>query len=599
MSHASPLSVSPDDAVVATASRTPSIAILWKGWTLVVAVSGLLYFGLYNGYWVPGGDSELYVSIARSIAHGEGFKFNNQPVNICPPGWPLILAGLMKISPSFLFLKAFTATCLALTMGLWYWVMLRVTTPRNAALLAILTAGISHVFSLSFWMHAEAVFCLTSTAAILVAFRINENRPGQPGRIATLIVLLIAGVFLRFAGALQAVVVAAILVNGLPLPLLQSKLGTLRDIRWITAIAGFVVCAAIFFGLRSYMHLQQTQEQQMDAGLTTDDQTALIEGASPELLAKSNYHRTWREEMTDRAGNAARWFSWLLWQPFRFVAAIKSLRWLDALAGYGVIALLIISIARATIRRQWVWLGVGVYCFALVLGWPNPNARYFVPILPFIVLGTARGLMGWSWSSGRVGRLAVGVFFASIAIVNASLYAVEFSVQRSSRFYDRYEAGTYGSIIDISHYLAGLEIEGKQTAISSRYQNLGKTRLSFVAVRAAVMLTGRNIQSMPLKFTARMDGKLVRELRNRRVVYYVHQEAVNPWRVWHFRLPAWLQSKLTRAEVPPEETGGWALYQLVQTPVYRPESWDVRMQHVLIPVNVPRVEGWPRRVPGM
>ena len=36
-----------------------------------------------------------------------------------------------------------------------------------------MTAVISHVYSLSFWLHSDALFCLVATAAMLIAFQIN------------------------------------------------------------------------------------------------------------------------------------------------------------------------------------------------------------------------------------------------------------------------------------------------------------------------------------------------------------------------------------------------------------------------------------------
>src|SRR5437870_9809723 len=61
-----------------------------------------LYLLLQNPYWVPAGDSELYTAIARSLARGQGYQFNGDPVAMVPPGWALIMAGVMKITPYFL-----------------------------------------------------------------------------------------------------------------------------------------------------------------------------------------------------------------------------------------------------------------------------------------------------------------------------------------------------------------------------------------------------------------------------------------------------------------------------------------------------------------
>src|SRR5437868_5483312 len=74
--------------------------------TIAFSITLLVLFALYlplqNPYWVPGGDSEVYTAAARSIVLGQGFKFNGYPVGMVPPGWSYVLAGLMKISPTFL-----------------------------------------------------------------------------------------------------------------------------------------------------------------------------------------------------------------------------------------------------------------------------------------------------------------------------------------------------------------------------------------------------------------------------------------------------------------------------------------------------------------
>src|SRR5262245_34928361 len=71
-----------------------------------------MYLLLANPYWVPGGDSEVYTAIARNLAAGKGYTFNGLPVSMVPPGWPWFLAAAMKISPTFLFLKLLTMSCM-------------------------------------------------------------------------------------------------------------------------------------------------------------------------------------------------------------------------------------------------------------------------------------------------------------------------------------------------------------------------------------------------------------------------------------------------------------------------------------------------------
>src|SRR4051812_7977244 len=186
-------------------------------WLIVtVAVAGL-YGLLFNPYWVPGGDSELYLAVARSWAQGHGHSFNGQFVSICPPGWPLVLAAVMKIAPTFAVLKLVTLTLMISAMAMWYALLLRFMRPTLAALIVLTTAIIQHVYSLSFWMHSDALFLVFSTAAMIVACQIREGRSHSRLRLALLLVLCFAGGFVRWAGILQWPVIAGFLLAGQPL----------------------------------------------------------------------------------------------------------------------------------------------------------------------------------------------------------------------------------------------------------------------------------------------------------------------------------------------------------------------------------------------
>src|SRR5271168_4766163 len=82
---------------------------------------------LQNRYWVPGGDSEAYLSVARSLALGHGFRFNGQPVSMFPPGWPAVLAAVLHFSTAFLTLKLITMSCMAAALAAAYWICRRFT----------------------------------------------------------------------------------------------------------------------------------------------------------------------------------------------------------------------------------------------------------------------------------------------------------------------------------------------------------------------------------------------------------------------------------------------------------------------------------------
>src|SRR5262249_20990332 len=163
------------------------------------------------------------------------------------------------------------------------------------------------------------------------------------------------------------------------------------------------------------------------------------------------------QEMIKRVRDSGKWFSWLLWQEFRFAGGDgnKRLRNTDTIVGW----LLIICLAAwgwvSLQKREWIWLGVGVYCAFLCLNWPNPNPRYLVPLLPFILWGITEGIKTiFAWF-GKLqwGTKLVTVMLLSIALGNGALLAVDVMVARSGDFYSKYEAGIDASLISCVKYL--------------------------------------------------------------------------------------------------------------------------------------------------
>src|SRR3954469_22307696 len=284
--HTRLLSDSPPAMSVAHPSDTRAA---WRTWAILVVCIGALYMLMWNPYWVPGGDSELYVAVARSWAMGQRHTFNGQFVSMSPPGWPLVLAAAMKISPSFAFLKLITIASMTFALGLWYWFLLRFTTNRRAVLLTLLTAISGHVYTLTFWMHSDAFFCLIATAAMVIACQINERRSHMALRIVALALLCIAAQLVRWAGVLQWLIIAGLLIRGYPIPITRKRMTEFRA-RFITGptIALLVTCivtGGTFKIVRDA--LQLTKEQKIaaeEAGATFDEQQqpqAPIEARAP------------------------------------------------------------------------------------------------------------------------------------------------------------------------------------------------------------------------------------------------------------------------------------------------------------------------------
>ncbi|MEM6313241.1 MAG: hypothetical protein AAF743_04095, partial [Planctomycetota bacterium] len=145
----------------------------WPWLLLTVTVCATLFALLHNPYWSPGGDSEVYTAVARSIVQGNGYQFNGAPYALSPPGWPVVLAGFMQVSPTFAFLKAMQIAMMVGALGLFFQIGTRLAPPPMVALAVCLAALLHPLYQLTFLLHSEPLFMLLSTGAILAALRVG------------------------------------------------------------------------------------------------------------------------------------------------------------------------------------------------------------------------------------------------------------------------------------------------------------------------------------------------------------------------------------------------------------------------------------------
>ncbi len=116
---------------------------------LAAACVAVIYLAGVTGKWWPTPDSALYLSLARSLANGEGYRFNGSPCNIVTPGLPAILAGLrMLFGPGFWAPNLFMALCGLGSLALIYLSVARLSDKRTALAVALAT-GLSYTYFFS------------------------------------------------------------------------------------------------------------------------------------------------------------------------------------------------------------------------------------------------------------------------------------------------------------------------------------------------------------------------------------------------------------------------------------------------------------------
>ena len=659
------------------------------GW---IAAGALLvvYLLLLNPYWVPGGDSDFYVAAARTMARDGRYEYNGLPVNISPPGWPLLMAGVMKVWPTFIALKLVTLATMLGSLVAGYRVCLRFVSPKMAAAIILLTGTLLPVYTLTFFLHSEGLYCLLSAVALLHAFRISERR-AMTWEWASLLVLSVAIPLVRWAGIFQWMIIAGALLSRWPAVRrggsveggFGPEVGAIDQAGHVAqhrrradaapggqagqiarrphpggrALVGgpwtnyalrvslVVACLALTLGTTLYTRelLKPTAADKLRAvetGVITpeggDDEapqemaTVSLDTTTTAAPEEGGKSRSRWEQYVGRIEGGGKWFSWLLWYPSRFGSVNKLTDNAVTLLGWFVIALVALAMIVWAWRRQLVWLALAGYTGALILGWPNPNARYFVPVAPLIVLGVLLGvrelgliasMIGRRWgargakprsndlTSSRADRWRTALarflrngplharrlamlFVITLGLCNAATLAVDVPVMRSGdAFYATFEAGQHQGLINICHYLTTQRtIDDGDLVVAERYQNLNRIRHIGTGPREVALLSDKVIRVLPRKYsTGEMPSSPIRRWMKRETKsdFFIMQEASVPWRVWHFRLPMWLHERLARKPVPFtgwHESGGWLLYE---------KKGD------LIKRTPPEVKGWPTRVPGM
>ena len=599
--------------------RMPPARVPWRWLWIAIVPLALVYLSMLNRYWVPSGDGEVYTCIARSLVQGDGLTFNGSRAAIAPPGWPIVLSWVMRISPQFLVLKLFTTASMLVALGAAFFCLRRFLSDRASAGTILLTGTLSSIYPLTYWMHTEAFFCVLGFGAILLAFRIAERRAWPTIEVPLLLLLLGLGAFTRWPGVLHLVLVIPILLSGRRRP-------WARPTRWVTIALACIVCIGTF--RQTYVYLQLTAAEKLALrqhnvtpetegdseipieGDTTLGTTATTQGLPMETSESDvpglrdidgrQAHRGPIAEYVYRVMIAGKWFAWLLWQPTRFGQSVHLIDAAGLVFGWLSIALLAATMIGAFARRNYFWVGLAIYTGGLCVLWPNPNARYFVPVAPFIIAGIFIGIAQFNaWIDQRLFhrrslelgdnppidpgplaarkpdsgdlRLVGGWKLLSLAFVvatlgsNLPLLAVDISIFRSSNFYGRYEAGSNQGLIAAAEFINRYPRPGR-ICVSERYENLGRAKWSKFGPRALHLLTNRPIMTMvrKAKMAVRPTDEDVRKWLNKGVNdvdYYVYQNDWKPWRVWHFQLSPSLQKALTgRPAYNGAPSGGWELW---------------------------------------
>lgn len=172
--------------------------------------------GLYS-------DDAFFIVLAKALAQGDGFKFISSTTPIqpaFPPGFPMLLAPLVWLSPNFpdnvLLLKSVSIAAMLAAGALTYLYLVRYrqTSTALAAIVAVLTVLLpAFVFLATSTVMADISFTLAQLGVVFAIERLVAAPPGRDTTrgVAAAAAITVATLLLRAAGV-AAVTAAAVYV---------------------------------------------------------------------------------------------------------------------------------------------------------------------------------------------------------------------------------------------------------------------------------------------------------------------------------------------------------------------------------------------------
>lgn len=159
--------------VIATGGHTRP----WQepgAWVLVVAAA--LYALLVVPHWKPTWDSAIYITLAKSLAHGGGYTYMGYAETKYPPGFPLMLTPIVGLfGENFLLMRALIASCAVGSVGIAYLLYRRVATGGVAVAVA-LSAAFSYALAFEATrILSDLPFMLLSLGALYAAERYRDS----------------------------------------------------------------------------------------------------------------------------------------------------------------------------------------------------------------------------------------------------------------------------------------------------------------------------------------------------------------------------------------------------------------------------------------
>ncbi len=420
----------------------PVVARRRRAWRVGVAAAIVaVYVAGLSPQVVIKGDSSLYLSLARSLAGGDGYTVAGRPHTDFPPAYPVMLAGLMRLGAgSFLALNIAMLAGGLLAAGACYLLLRELMDPDWALLLTAVVALSVEMYEHSGRIMADVPFVMFVYAGLWLYAR-GLRRPARRGGWELGSAMLLASCLVRPPGVFIAVSAAVGLV-----------LSAWRSARRRALLNAAVVIVGVAVMAAAVSRLQQAY-QDPDSFSYTSSVQRWTTGHTP----VSWFGRT--------AGN--------FYVGTRHFCRLLTAQRMPALL---CIVLLVLPVFVGMVRRvragEWL-VATTVAGYVAGISLLGVRSRYYLPLLPLLLLLL---LEGYAWALAKVKlrrpKLSVGAAVAILmgVLVGANLPLIGRDIYRKRRpdFATAQQDGQYRDLPAVAACIAGRPPRRGEVILSSQ-----------------------------------------------------------------------------------------------------------------------------------
>jgi hypothetical protein len=394
---------------------------------LILALIGAAHFLVTDRLERPGHDSSVYIRAAENLARDGSYEFNGAPVTWYPPGFPAMLAVVIRLfgDSRHEFLIRFVSLTGAAALLTWLLLLRQAMPPLPALLILLLVAASPTYFAMSTWwvMSDLAYFLLTGIALAGILRLSSGPRPALPffwGLLA--VAAAAAAVATRTIGVSFAValLVWAALPSLWPAAATSSKPAA----RW-AAVAGFAALLVFLYWVRWTSGFAASE----DRGGHMASYSMQFQWKNPHrpddgAAQPADYLRRIAQNFPLRASQIV-----AVAVPLSYVSP----QW------YNPLSILLIGFAAlgSWRARREPWFQLATIYFAAYLGilllWPfTETPRFLLPVAPLVFVLAWRGFHEFSLpvSATQWRNTAVVLWLVALAaLLTAVLSSSEFGKQ--------------------------------------------------------------------------------------------------------------------------------------------------------------------------